>query len=88
MSDNHGMEEQPETRNHVAPRLTLSGILGDIAKRFLRLDRGWLLTARELSTAPGPMIRRYVEGDRVRYANPFAYLVAALDTWLAGTGTW
>ncbi len=71
------METHPETWHGVAPRLTLRVILSDIAKRFLTLDRGWLLTARELSTTPGPMILRYIEGDRARYANPFAYLVAA-----------
>lgn len=47
----------------------------DAAKHFFDLESGWLRTVRELTLAPGPMIRRYIEGHRKVYANPFAYLV-------------
>jgi hypothetical protein len=58
-----------------APRLTMRLVLREIAERFFDMDRGWLRTARELTLGPGAMIRRYVQGDRKVYANPFAYLV-------------
>lgn len=50
-------------------------VLREIAERFFDVDRGWLRTARELTLGPGAMIRRYVEGHRKVYTNPFAYLV-------------
>ena len=56
-------------------RLTLRGIARDAMHRFFNFERGWLRTARELLTQPGAMVRRYVEGDRASYANPFTFLV-------------
>ena len=58
-----------------APRLTVRSVVTEAAQRFFDIDRGWLRTARDLTFAPGAMIRRYVEGQRKIYANPFAYLV-------------
>jgi ankyrin repeat protein len=58
-------------------RLTLRIIVRDWAARFFSLENGWLRTARELFTEPGQMIRRYIEGERMLYANPFAYLLVA-----------
>jgi hypothetical protein len=58
------------------PRLTMGLVLRGVAERFFDVDRGWLRTARELTFGPGAMIRRYVEGHRKVYANPFAYLMA------------
>ncbi len=58
-------------------RLTLRAIIGDLASRFFSLESGWLRTVKELTTGPGPMIRRYIEGPRKVYANPFAYLLVA-----------
>ena len=42
---------------------------------FFDLESGWLRTVRDLTIAPGPMIRRYVQGHRKVFANPFTYLV-------------
>lgn len=67
---------QPEAVEH-QQRLTLRKIFTDLVTRFFSLERGWLCTAKELFTAPGRMIRRYIEGDRIAYANPFAYLLVA-----------
>ncbi len=41
---------------------------------FLEVDRGLLLTVRELTLRPGRTIRSYVQGQRQRYTNPFTYL--------------
>lgn len=59
------------------PRLTLRFLFHEMAERFFNLEKGWLRTARELTTGPGAMIRRYVETDRKSYANPLSYLVMA-----------
>ncbi len=56
-------------------RLTLRFIFAQFVERFFNLEHGVLRTARELTTEPGAMIRRYVEGDRTGYANPLTYLV-------------
>jgi hypothetical protein len=58
-----------------APRLTMGLMLRGVAERFFELDKGWPRTVRELTLKPGAMIRRYVQGDRKVYANPFAYLI-------------
>jgi len=58
-----------------APRLTLRLVLREMVERFFDVESGWLRTARELTLGPGEMIRRYVEGHRKVYTNPFAYLV-------------
>jgi len=58
-----------------APRLTMGLVLREVVERFFDVDKGWLRTARELTLGPGAMIRRYVQGHRKVYANPFAYLV-------------
>ena len=52
-------------------------VVRDAAKHFFDLESGWLRTARELTLSPGPMIRRFVQGRRRVYVNPFAYLVLA-----------
>ena len=57
------------------PRLTMALVLREIVERFFDVDKGWLRTARDLTLGPGAMIRRYVQGHRKVYANPFAYLV-------------
>jgi hypothetical protein len=60
-----------------AHRLTIRIIIRDLAARFFSLENGWLCTVKELFTEPGQMIRRYIEGERLVYANPFAYLLVA-----------
>jgi hypothetical protein len=78
MRDNHAMEQPREPQRDPVQRLTLRRVASDFLERFLSLEDGWLRTVRELSTAPGKMIRRYVEGERKAYANPFAYLAATV----------
>ncbi len=58
-----------------ASRLTMRLVLREAAERLFDVESGWLRTARELTLAPGAMIRRYVQGHRKVYTNPFAYLV-------------
>ncbi|MCP4659101.1 MAG: DUF3667 domain-containing protein [bacterium] len=72
------MEPEPGTSDATdrPPRLTLRIVAREVVERVFSLERGWLRTARELSTEPGAMIRRYVE-DRRGYTNPFAYLLTA-----------
>lgn len=79
MTDNDpSTETAPGTGpGETAHRLTLRAIAIDLLTRFFSLERGWLCTVKELFTEPGPMIRRYVEGERLLYANPFAYLLVA-----------
>ncbi len=64
-------------KNTHGQRLTLRQIMHDVLTRFFSLENGWLRTFKELFTEPGEMIRRYIEGERLLYANPFAYLLVA-----------
>jgi hypothetical protein len=73
------MDQQVEVAEAEAtpesPRLTIRLVLREAVQRLFDVDRGWLRTVRELTLGPGAMIRRYVEGQRTVYTNPFAYLV-------------
>jgi len=78
---NHHMDDQTEPAAAdpapSAPRLTMRLVAHDVAKHFFDVESGWLRTVRELTLAPGAMIRRYVQGHRKVYTNPVAYLVLA-----------
>jgi hypothetical protein len=67
----------------VRGRLTVRGIVRQVAQDVLNLDRGILFTALELTRHPGHAIRDYVEGKRVRYTGPVKYfiLTVALTTF-------
>jgi hypothetical protein len=79
IGDNRAMDHTIEVADSdvtpTAPRLTLRLMLREAADRLFDVEKGWLRTARELTLGPAAMIRRYVEGHREVYTNPFAYLV-------------
>ena len=58
-----------------AERLTLKRLWKDGIRRFVVLEKGWVRTVRDLFRCPERVIRTYLEGDRVAYANPFTFLV-------------
>jgi hypothetical protein len=62
----------------VRGRLTVQGIVKQVAHDVLNLDRGLLFTALELTRRPGDAIRDYVEGKRVRYTGPVKYFILTL----------
>lgn len=62
----------------VRERLTVRGIAQQVAHDVLNVDRGILFTALELTRRPGPAVRDYVAGRRVRYTGPVKYFVLAL----------
>lgn len=65
-------------------RLTVPGIVQQVAHDVLNVDRGLLFTALELTRRPGDAIRDYVDGKRVRYTGPVKYFVltVALTTFM------
>jgi hypothetical protein len=69
----------------VRGRLTVRGIVQQVARDVLNLDRGVLFTALELTRRPGAAIRDYVDGKRVRYTGPVKYFVltVALATFVS-----
>lgn len=69
----------------VRGRLTVRGIVQQVARDVLNLDRGVLFTALELTRHPGGAIRDYVDGKRVRYTGPVKYFVltVALATFVS-----
>lgn len=56
-------------------RYSLRIALGEIVKKILPVDRGWLFTAVQLLTRPGPMLRDYLAGKRVVYTHPFQFML-------------
>ncbi|MEM7051858.1 MAG: ankyrin repeat domain-containing protein [Acidobacteriota bacterium] len=61
-------------QRHWHDRLSVSGLLGDLFHRLFNFDRGIWVTIRDLTVAPGQTVRRYLDGQRRRYLNPFTYL--------------
>lgn len=62
-------------------RVTLHGLLHEIPHAILHLDRGFFATLRALSHHPGEVINGWLDGQRIRWFNPFTLLVV-----LAGLG--
>lgn len=58
-------------------RITLAGLLHEIPHAILHLDRGFFATLRALSRRPGEVINGWLDGQRIRWFNPFT-LVAVL----------
>ncbi|MFZ5635289.1 MAG: DUF3667 domain-containing protein [Pseudomonadota bacterium] len=55
-------------------RLTLPHLLHEIPHAIFHVDRGLLVTIRELALHPGRTIRDYLDGRRIRYFNPLSLL--------------
>ena len=56
-------------------RITLRFILHDLQTGVIYLDRGILYTIKELFTRPGPAIKEYLAGKRIRHYKPISLLL-------------
>jgi len=56
-------------------RYTLKDVLVNATDLFFNLERGLIFTVKELSLRPGILITEYIAGKRVKYYNPFKFLV-------------
>jgi hypothetical protein len=65
-------------------RITTREILTDTLFSVVKVNRGFLFTAKELSLRPGAAIRRYLAGQRVAYYAPHKYLffIGAVTSFL------
>ncbi len=65
-------------------RITTREILTDALFSVVKVNRGFLFTARELSLRPGKAIRLYLAGQRVAYYAPHKYLffIGAVTSFL------
>jgi hypothetical protein len=59
-------------------RLRLPQLVRDFAGHMVSLDFGFLRTCLALLRRPGPFLRDYLRGRRVRYANPLSYYLLAV----------
>ncbi len=50
-------------------------IIHEVPHSFFHLEKGFLLTLKELTVRPGFAIRDFLDGRRARYFKPFTYLV-------------
>ena len=60
---------------HLEAPVTLRLLWREFAERVLKMERGLLVTARDLTVSPGAVARRYLAGQRRRYVNPLSYLL-------------
>jgi len=56
-------------------RFMLSNLPGEFLHGFYHVHSGLLFTIRELFLRPGETLRGYIYGKRVKYFNPFTYLL-------------
>ncbi len=65
-------------------RITVREILSDAIFSVVKINRGFLFTARELSLRPGRAIGNYIAGQRVTYYAPHKYLffIGAVTSFL------
>lgn len=59
-------------------RLTLHDLLHDFWHALTHTDRSVLSLVRELALRPGHVARRYVDGGRKSYFNPFTFLIVVV----------
>ncbi|MBP3193502.1 DUF3667 domain-containing protein [Natronogracilivirga saccharolytica] len=50
--------------------------------QFFNLERGLLLTIRDLALRPGTTIIRFLDADRFTYTNPFKYYLISVSIYL------
>ena len=63
-------------------RLQLGPFIRNAVSNLLDVDRGYLYTFVRLLREPGPVIRAYLAGDRVRMVHPIRYFTLALTLLL------
>lgn len=71
-------------------RFTMKHLLHDFIHGFFHVDHGIFYTAKKLAQNPGKMLREYLQGHRIRYFNPFTYilLVGGLSAFLLPKVHW
>ncbi len=62
----------------ISERITIRYIFSELFNIFTNLDRGFLHTIKMLFTAPGEMIRNYLNGQTLRYYHPLRFLVVTI----------
>ncbi len=80
---NCGVERQGDYchgcgQRFVAGRLSLKTLWHEVMAPVLNFERGIPRTLRDSLLTPGVVIRRYLDGQRRRYANPLSYLLAGV----------
>lgn len=67
-----------DNRRHT---LRLGDAVSDAVEALASLDSRLVRTVVSLTKRPGDMVRRYVEGQRVRFVTPFRYALATCAVW-------
>ena len=56
-------------------RFTMKHLFHDFVHGFFHIDHGIFYTIKQLALNPGRMLRNYLRGHRVRYFNPFTFIL-------------
>jgi Protein of unknown function (DUF3667) len=56
-------------------RFSMKHLLEDFIHGFFHVDHGIFFTAKELAIRPGTMLRNYLTGQRIKYFNPFTFIL-------------
>lgn len=60
-------------QKNIDPRLTWSVLFNDLQHRLFGFDNAFVHTVKDLSIAPGKVVKTYLKGNRVRYVAPVGY---------------
>ena len=71
-------------------RFTMKHLFHDFVHGFFHVDHGLFYTAKKLAQNPGKMLRDYLRGHRIKYFNPFTFilLVGGLSAFLLPKVHW
>lgn len=75
-------------------RINAAYFLHDIPHSIFHVDKGFFYTLISLFTRPGKMLKEYLDGKRVKYFRPFAYVIlmsticTLLVKWLKAGMEW
>ncbi len=74
-------------QNTLVKRLKTLAVLTEALQSFINADNGILYLIRWLPIKPGTISRKYVEGQRKKYFNPFTFLILTIgiSTFLSAT---
>ncbi len=64
---------------------TVKQILRSAADSIFDIERGFLFTMKALIINPGTAVSEYISGKRVRYSNPFKYLLVLVTIYAVCT---
>lgn len=66
-------------------RITFKNVLSQITESIFQINHGFLFTLKNLTLKPGESIKEYLNGKRVRFFKPMAFVLTLSTVYLLAT---